>query len=272
MAHSKLVDTHTHSLFSSDSKMPFQAALEQAQQKGLAGIVFTEHYDFDVPAGISAFEFDPKEQQHALREICDQSPIASCLQVMAGIEVGMQPHSIEKINTLLESHSFDQIIASIHFVDGKDPYHGGYYVGLTPKQAYGRYLELIFECITQMTNFDILGHFDYIARYSPYPESITYRDYADIFDAIFRQMISNGQALELNTKTYYLKPDGHPQPDPAIYKRYLELGGEMLSLGSDAHKTEHIGIRFEEYADWAKSLGFRYSVYYRERKAIPLPL
>ncbi len=266
----KLVDTHTHSYFSADSKMDVVAALEQTRRNGLQGIVFTEHYDFDVPEGLPAFEFDPQEQQKTIRELADRH--ANGLTVLTGIEVGMQPESFDKIHGLLDQHDFDQIIASIHFVDQEDPYHGGYYVGKEARQAYGRYLETIYTCIQQMKSFDILGHFDYIARYAPYPDSVRYADFPDLFDAIFRHLVQHGQALELNTKTYYIKPDGSPIPDPNIFCRFRELGGEALSFGSDAHKLEHIGIRFPDYAALAKEFGFRYSVYYQNRKPIFLPL
>lgn len=266
----KLVDTHTHSLFSSDSKMDIDAALQYTREAGLHGIVFTEHYDFDVPEGIIAFEFDPAEQQAAVREIAER--YKTDITVLTGIEVGMQPASFDKIHGLLDQHTFDQIIASVHFVDQEDPYHGGYYIGKDAKRAYGRYLETIYNCIRQMKTFDILGHFDYIARYAPYPESMCYADFPDLFDAIFQLLIQHGRTLELNTKTYHIKPDGTPHPDPHIFRRFRELGGEALSFGSDAHKLEHIGIRFDEYAALAKEFGFRYSVYYQDRKPMFLPL
>lgn len=266
----QLFDTHTHSCFSADSRMELQAAINQAKARSLAGIVFTEHFDFDVPEGITAFEFDPEQQQQAIRSLCQHEDPQ--LTVLAGIEVGLQPGSVQKIKNLLEGHHFDQIIASVHFVDGKDPYHGEYYVGLSPKEAYGRYLEVIYECITLMPDFDILGHYDYIARYSPYPDSICYKDYADVLDSILRLLVERGQTLELNTKTYRIKPDGNPLPDPVIYRRFKELGGEALSFGSDAHKIGHIGFHFEEYHQWVKDLGFRYSIHYRDRKPVLLPL
>lgn len=263
-----LTDNHTHSLFSADSRMEIRQAIAEARRQGLGGLAFTDHFDFDVPEGVIAFEFDPAEQQEAIRDAAHGSGFRVC----RGIEIGLQPQSFAKIRELLSRHRFDQIIASVHFVEGKDPYHGNYYIGKDFREAYRIYLEDILRCIRGMDDFDILGHYDYIARYAPYPESVRYADFPDQFDAILRFLAENGKSLELNTKTYYLKPDGSPVPDPAVYRRFRELGGEAISLGSDAHKTEHIGHRFREFAALAREWGFRHTVSYRDRKPEYFPL
>mgnify|MGYP006318714809 FL=1 len=127
--------------------------------------------------------------------------------------------------------------------------------------------------MTWMKDFDIMGHYDYIARYAPYPEAtVRYRQFSDIFDEIFRYLISEGKALEINTKSYQENKGRITELDPDILKRYKELGGEIISLGSDSHDTERIGKDFTRYAGILRAAGFRWTAHYRNRKLVQLPL
>ena len=261
----KIFDNHSHSEFSPDGRMKMEDSVRTACEKGLSGICISDHYDMDIPGGSKAFSFDPESQQSKIDVIAKQ--YAGRIRVFKGIELGLQKCCIEKTLKFSSGYNFDTIIASIHFIDGIDPYYGEYYIGLDRKQAYGHYFETMYECITSFKDFDILGHFDYIARYSPYKEqSIKYKDFPDLFDEIFKYLIYNDKALEINTNTYRPRNDRTPELDTNILKRYRELGGDSISLGSDAHETERIGENLEKYACLALDAGIRYSCYFSERK------
>lgn len=263
-----LFDNHTHSLFSDDSKMSIEDAISTAIDKKLGGICFTDHYDFDVPNGVMMFTFDPEKQQKAISEAIGRG-LPADFKVLKGIEIGMQKHCLPQMNQLMERHSFDTVVASLHFIDGKDPYHGDYYIGYEYKKAYGHYLETIYECINSFTDFDILGHFDYIARYAPYPQAtIRYHEFSDIFDTIFKKLIYDGKTFEINTKTYQTFRGREPQLDIDLLHRFRELGGEFISFGSDAHGYERIGEHFERFIPMLHKAGIKYSVYYQGRKAV----
>jgi histidinol-phosphatase (PHP family) len=118
-----------------------------------------------------------------------------------------------------------------------------------------------------------MGHYDYIVRYAPYQQtSLRYRDFSDILDEMFTYLIHEGKALELNTKSYQDFKGRLINLDVDILKRYRELGGEIISLGSDSHDPSRVGHDFKRFAELIKSLGFRWSAHYEKRKLVQLPL
>lgn len=274
MGMERLLDNHSHSSFSTDSKMDLKEAVEVAIDRGLQGIVFTDHIDLGIPEGGPQFTFDIPSQQRAIdSQIEFFKNVAPDFKILKGVEIGVDIDSMSQIRNILDNHHFDTVIASQHLIEGFDPYYGGYYDAYDYKQAYGRYLEVFYRGITLMKDFDILGHYDYIVRYASYPQvSITYSDFGDIMDTIFRYLIENGKVFEINTKTYQLYRGRTPVLDIDLLKRFRELGGEAISFGSDAHNVGRIGEKF----DWCRTLaidcGLRYQVYYRERRPYFIPL
>lgn len=267
----RLTDNHTHTVFSTDGRMTMVRAIEKAREINLSGICFTEHYDFDAPENVTLFTFDPREHQEEIGRTVRSMNLGAGLEfeVLKGIEVGIQPKSMEAVKELLGRYCFDTVIASMHFIEDKDPYHGDYYLDYGYKEAYGRYLESILTCLKDFDGYDILGHFDYVARYSPYKEhTITMAEFGEILDPILTLLAHNGKTFEINTKTYQPFAHGTPSLDTAILKRYKELGGDAVSLGSDAHTENHIGENFEYYSDIMKRCGFRYGVFYRQRNPV----
>lgn len=272
-----LIDAHNHCQFSFDGKnTSVELSSKAAFQKGLGGIVFTDHCDIFVPQECIGHEnsapqdFDIKGQQSEIDRVRMLFPE---LRILKGIEIGMYHSTRSDVRNILEHHDFDQVIASIHYLRDSDPYYGGFFEGKDWRQAYGTYLETICEEAFALGDFDIIGHYDYVARYAPYPQDgIVYRDFSDIFDTLFRYLIENGKGLELNTKTC---EGGHGRKtslDHDILIRYRELGGEIISLGSDSHNPANVGDRFGEYAALLKSLGFRWSSHYEKRQLVQLPL
>lgn len=268
-----LFDNHSHSRFSPDGKMTIDEALSTAVENGLGGIAVTDHFDFDAPKGVMLFQFDPDRQQKAISESLKNKRVPDGFKLLRGVEIGVQPQSIDKIKKLISGYSFDTVIASLHFIDGTDPYHGAYYGPYDYKRGYGHYLETFYECISMFEDFDILGHFDYIARYAPYKETdILYSDFSDIIDAILKKLAGEGKTFEINTKTYHLFGNREPHLDMAILKRWKELGGEFVSLGSDAHETKRIGENFSKFTPMLLEAGIRYTVYFEDRKAHPVSI
>lgn len=272
-----MTDAHNHCEFSFDGKRTTASrSAQSAFGKGLDGIVFTDHYDIyipDVPGEDvpRPQDFDILAQQTEIERVNNLFP--DSFKVLKGIEIGMNPHSIEDARDLIRSHSFDQVIASVHYLDDSDPYYGAFFEGKGWKQAYGMYLEAIYEGITHLEDFDIVGHYDYVARYAPYPQDcIRYADFSDIFDSLMRYLRDNGKALEINTKSCSGSKGRATELDLNILKRYRELGGEAISLGSDSHTPESVADRFDVYADMLRSIGFRWTSHYEKRQLVQLPL
>ena len=244
-------------------------------------MAFTDHCDFFVPAMKAEFEdlvpetFDVKAQQAEIDRVQRmlESEEHRQFRILKGIELGMHEDCHGQIRGILSEHSFDQIIASVHYLDGTDPFYGGYYEDKEWKEAYGHYLEIIWKEMTWLKDFDIMGHFDYVVRYAPYEKTcLLYKDFSDILDEMFRFLIQEGKALEINTKSYRNYKGRDITLDRNILDRYKELGGEIISLGSDSHRPEQPGTSFKEYALLLKSLGFRWTAHYESRKLVQLPL
>lgn len=275
----RLFDNHNHSQFSFDGgKTTVEKSAAAAEASGLSGICFTDHCDFYVPPMKAAFEhlvpetFDTDAQQKEIDRVNAEhgwSGTEKGFHIYKGVEIGLQKKCREQIREYLSCHSFDQVIASVHYLDDTDPFYGGYYEGKEWKEAYGHYLETLYEEMKWLEDFDIMGHFDYVARYAPYPQaSILYKDFSDIFDEMLRYLAQNGKALEINTKTYKDYNGRTPVLDKNILLRFKELGGEALSLGSDSHDPMRPGEHFREFAEFAASLGFRRLAHFERRNLV----
>lgn len=274
----ELFDNHNHSKFSFDgNRTSIEASARAALSAGLKGICFSDHCDHYVPPMKADFEelkpehFDVGEQQAEIARV--QRLLGDDIKILKGIEIGMYKDCHEQIRKVLSDNSFDQVLASVHYIEQTDPYYGGYYEGKDWKEAYGTYLETICREMKWLGDFDIMGHYDYIVRYAPYPvTSIRYRDFGDILDEMFRYLINEGKALEINTKSY----EGHRgrvvELDRDVLLRYREMGGEIISLGSDSHEPSRVGAGLPHHAALLKSLGFRWTAHYESRKLIQLPL
>ena len=164
------------------------------------------------------------------------------------------------------------VIGSSHVVHGIDPYYPKYYEGRSEKPAYREYFESILENLNTYSDFDVYGHLDYVVRYGPDRNRFyTYEAYADIIDEILRKLISMGKGIEVNTAGFKYGL-GHPNPTEAVLLRYHELGGEILTLGADAHAPEHVAYAFDRLPQILRHAGFRYFTVFTGRKPDFLPL
>lgn len=246
-------DTHMHCNFSGDSTADPEDMIRSAIDKGLTGICFTDHIDWDYP-GPTPFSFDPEEYFHTLLPLKEK--YKKQISVHIGVELGLQPHLKEKYTAFLAAHDFDQVIASSHVVHGFDPYYPEYYEGKTEEEAYREYFESVLENLSVFHDFDVYGHLDYVVRYGPDKNKyFSYEKYKDVIDEILRKIIALGKGIELNMSGYKYGL-GHPNPTEKILSRYRELGGKILTLGSDAHVPEHVAFDYDRIPGLLKDAGF----------------
>ncbi len=266
----KFIDTHTHSQFSPDSKTTVLELLGRARETGAAGIALTDHLDLDAPRNPGLFEFSIAAQQQAIAQAEREVFPGGERKVLRGIEIGLQPgESLQHSKDYISGHEFDQIIASIHFVDGEDPYYGNYYEGKDFRRAYSRVLELVYLTAKQFGDYDVIGHFDYVARYAPYDvKDIRYADFPDEMDAILKMLAQDGKALEINTKTYAMHGSHLQVLDEMILHRFKELGGEFITLGSDSHESERLCDKFPRFFQVCQRCGFPRLTYFERRKPV----
>lgn len=259
-------DFHMHTSFSTDSDTEPEKMVEKAIALGLEKICFTDHQDLDFPGGEHLFVFDTEayfEKMCQLRERY-QNEIA----IRIGVEIGLQPHLGETYKRYVSSYPFDFVIGSVHVVDRMDPYDKMFFEGKTDSEAYRQAFEETLEDIRAVEDFDVLGHIDYIVRYGKEKERhYSYLKFSDVIDEILKYLIAHGKGIELNTAGFkYGLGFCHPHPD--ILKRYRELGGEIITIGADGHKPEHIAYDFEKVGFLLKESGFKYYTEFKERKPV----
>lgn len=261
-----MFDCHMHTKFSSDSIMDAFDACETALQQGLDGIAFTDHLDFDYPGADESANINYDQYFSEISAV--KANYKGRLNVLRAIEVGIQPHVIDELLKIIKNYPFDYVLASVHVIDRVDPYARVYYKDKSKLDAYERYLKEIYFMITHFETFDMVGHFEYIIRYAHYADrSIRYADHSDVFDSILKELIRQGRGFEVNTGTYR-DPAATAEYDFDVLKRYRQLGGELICIGSDAHRIDHIGLRFDYFAQMIRDAGFKYTVHYEDRKPV----
>lgn len=265
-------DFHMHSRFSTDGKSEMRDMIDSAVSKGLENICFTEHMDYDNPydEGPGAFEVDTDSYFKKYKEL---SSAEKRINVFFGVELGLQPHIVEHYKQYVKEYPFDFIIGSSHVVKGKDPGSGGYYeLFESEEKAHRAYFEEELKCAELFDVYDIYGHLDYALRYGPTADkSFSYRKYSDILDEILKTVINKGKGIEINSAGFRKGMTG-PNPAESILKRYRELGGEIITVGSDAHSTVEIAADFDRAINVLINCGFKYYTLFRKRIPEQIPL
>lgn len=262
-----LADCHLHSEFSSDSDTLVEAMLEQASKHHMKYFYLTDHHDIGFPpeaAGGLDFQLDTPAYLRRLQEMKDT--YAGQLEVRCGVELGLMQHIVNELNAYTKQFSFDFIIGSSHLVRGMDPYYPQYFEGRSETDAYREYFESIYENIKVFKDYDVYGHLDYVVRYGPTQnKNWNFADYKDLFEVILKTIIQDGKGIEINTAGLY-KGLGYPHPHRDILNMYHEFGGEIITIGSDAHVPEYFAYGFDAVEQLLTSCGFRYYCLFKDRK------
>lgn len=264
-------DFHVHTAYSTDGTSTMQEMIEGAIQKGLRSICFTDHYDydhhyekpedflFDYVSAFSTFQFFKEKYQ-------------ADITLLFGAELGLLPHLGNYYASFAKSLPFDYLIGSSHVVNDLDPYYDTFWSGRSVLESMHTYLQEECTCAKEVRDFDCYGHLDYAFRYHKQCASIfSYQEFSDELDVLLKELIESGRGIELNTGGYSYSPN-EPNPHRSILKRYNDLGGEIITLGSDAHHTSQLGREFQKATDLLTTCGFTYYTIFKERKPSFLPL
>lgn len=253
-------DQHTHTSFSTDSEEDMEAAVLSMMEKGIKTVCFTEHMDMDYPGG--EFLLDTAAYRERLTSLKEK--YSGRIELLFGVELGLMDYLAPRLREYVSGWDFDFVIGSSHLVDGIDPYEPEYFSKLGDYNGILRYFESILANIRAFDDFDVYGHLDYVVRYS---SAKCYRpaDYAELLDEILKTLISMGKGIELNTAglKYGL---GWAHPHPELLRRYRQLGGELITIGSDGHKAEHYAWEFDRAGEILSQAGFEYYTVFRKRK------
>ena len=272
-----IADFHLHTDHSGDSTASMETQIRSGLARGLSYMCFTDHYDPEFPSenipdvAAGTFELDYNSYRDEFLIMKDR--YRELIGLRFGIEIGLQPHLGDYLRSFFSSHAdFDFIIGSNHLCAGMDPYYPAFLESMTEEEALSLYLEDTLKNIRAFPDIDACGHLDYVARYLPHRDAFyTYDRFADLIDAILRELTYRGIALEVNTAPL-MKGLRYFNPLPEILRRYREMGGELITIGSDAHVPEKVAGCFEQTSEILLSLGFTHYAVYKERKPLMLPL
>ena len=189
------------------------------------------------------------------------------LTIRRGVEYGLYEDNQDRMHRELKQRNYDFVLGSVHFVDDIDVYFAEYWQGKTIRQAQQRYFETMLADVRANDEFDVLSHMTYLHKGagSPVRTPMVYEDFREIIDEIFRVLISKGKGLELNTSG--LDRCGGFLPTPDYFRRFRELGGEIVTIGSDAHRANRVGQYSFEACDVLKEI-FGYVCTFEDRKPI----
>jgi len=233
-----------------------------AQSKGIREIAITDHYDPDYPDPNFPFIINFEKYHKAITEA--QKIFKGKIKVLRGVEIGIQHgNTLQKCKTAAKAYDYDFILGSFHSTLGQDLY-SAYFDHRSVEEGTETYYAYMYDCLRQFNDYDVIGHFNVIDRYASYVAD--YRPYMDIIEAILKLIITNGKGIEINTSSFRYNMGGVTTPSEAIFKLYQSLGGEIVTIGSDAHYAKHLGYMYDWAVEFMKHNRFRYLTTFEGRK------
>ncbi len=262
-------DVHIHSEYSHDSVCPVSEIYQAALEKGMDVVCITDHCDL-YPAHQTREIVDYRTQ--VFRGIAETIKDYTDVQILIGVELGGGFIRPELAQQVIDSQPYDVIIGSVHGImfRGQRTSTSKLDFGSVDEATMLEYLDGYMDAsiyIAEKLDVDVLAHLTYIFRYinGKYKRNVDWRIQEEKIRRIFRALIQREIALEINTSCVGSAYDEW-LPAKEIVDLYIEMGGRMFTLGSDAHKSEKIGNGFEEVKAYLRQKGIDTLVYYKQRK------
>lgn len=275
MSYKNLLDMHVHSDNSHDAHHSVTLVCEKAVAKGLRAIAVTDHCNI--------IDYYKDKQNIICRQAAFEVKKAADvfngqLIVSSGIELGSPARDDDAVKDVLKN-KFDFVVASVHRIKGKKKSFRHYDYNRetnAPELLIPRYLDEILETV-QWNGFDSLAHLTYPLRYFPAEKlaNFDFWQYRDRIELILKLLAQNGKALEVNTKHGSYEMNGKTYdfyPDFEIVKLFRELGGEYITVGSDAHSAHDVGNRIADAYDMVLQAGFKYVTLYQHRAPLSVKI
>lgn len=257
-----MFDFHIHSHISFDSHGDPAAMVAAAEKAGLREICFTDHLDYDPLAAEQTLVFDTDAYNHAYDQLR-----SSTVHIRRGMEFGMLPDNQQTLRADLQRRPFDFVIGSVHFVDGLDPYFPPFWEGRSVQEAIQTSLEQTLACVKAHDDFDVLGHLTYLSKTQSNPRKapIPMEQYGQLVDEIFKTLIEKEKGIEINTSG--MDVCGVYLPDREYLLRFRELGGKIVTVGSDAHGPARVGQYCHEAVKMVREI-FGYACTFQDRHPV----
>lgn len=257
-----MFDFHMHTMVSYDSHEKPEAMLAAAEQAGLQEICFTDHIDYDPLDPDRYLRFETEEYNKAYDHLQSDT-----VKIRRGFEFGMLADNADILKQDIRRRPFDFVIGSAHFADDLDPYFDPFWEGKTMDQAELCYLEQVLSCVQTHDDFDVLGHLTFISKAwaNPTKRPVLYDTYRQIVDEILKTLVRKDKGLEFNTSGK--DPCGVFLPSVDYLHRFKELGGRIVTVGSDAHNAQRVGQYCREACEIVTEI-FGYVCTFEERRPI----
>ena len=257
-----MFDFHIHSKLSYDASSEPMDIVHMAEKTGLKEICFTDHVDDDPRGIVTDWRYTAQEHRAVYKDVRSDR-----VKVHFGIELGMLSDNRATFETYLAQREYDFVIGSIHYSDNLDVYLAPYWEGKTVFEAERKYLEDTLCCVKVHDDFDVLGHLTYLskARAHPTHRLIPLEQHWDLVEEILKTLVAKGKGMEINTSG--VDRCGDFLPGEEYLRLFQSLGGEIVTVGSDAHTVDRVG----QYADRACALLkdiFGYVCTFENRKPI----
>ncbi|MGM9601393.1 MAG: histidinol-phosphatase HisJ family protein [Faecousia sp.] len=258
-----MYDFHMHSTVSFDGHGTPEEMVKAALEAGLQEICFTDHADYELYQEEQSTVFDLDTYSAAYDNLS-----APGLKIRRGMEFGLKEYNRDQLKLDASARHYDFILGSIHHVDEVDIYYADpWWQGKTVADAERRYLEQTLRCVQHHDGFDVLAHLTYLSKVAGHPthKPIRYDDHRELLDEILRTLAGKGKGLELNTSG--MDRCGEFLPGLDYFRRFRELGGEIVTIGSDAHGPERVGQYTREAAQALQDI-FGYVCTFENRQPI----
>lgn len=269
MEYKKIIDTHTHTDNSFDGHHSTMYMCEHAEFIGLRAITFTDHVEIDF---FERDDFRRVSVQSYFEIAKARSAFRGKLLVCEGIELGQPMYDVKTADRVVNALHYDQVIGSVHNLRGMPDFsYLDYKIEDIDRLLLEYFKEL--QLMVDWGNFDTLGHLTYPLRYicGEHEMKVDLSEYAGQIDAILSGLAEKGKALEINTSGLRQKL-GVTMPGEEVVKRFKELGGEYITIGSDAHYAQDIGAGVPEGMAMAERCGFKNITLFQKREPIQIPI
>ncbi len=257
-----LADSHTHTSFSFDSQTPAEKMVQRAAELGIKHYTITDHLEINMEETHDSAQKGAKIFPEIKEKYKDK------INLHFGIELGQALHDKELSEKILSDYDFDFVIGSLHNLKGEEDFYFLDYTRLDCDELLRRYFSELLE-LARWDGFDVLGHITYPLRYicGKYGIEIDMKKYSDAVDEVFKTVINNGKGIEINSSGLFTEIK-KTSPDLPLVKRYRELGGKIITVGSDAHTQDRVGAGIRDAIETARAAGFNEICYYEKRKPI----
>lgn len=264
-----MYDYHMHSGFSSDTDVAMSAMIESGIRKGFKQITFTDHIDYEYNSPEISFDFDTDTYAAEIDKF--RKHYGHQIDINLGLEIGIQPHILDQCKNLVKRVKPDFIIASLHNIHKKDLYLGDYYIGMTAEEALKASFDELRGMLDHFSDFCVIGHLDIVKRYNQAVLELPKSCFVEYATPVLKKIIEMGKGIEVNTSGLR-QGLGETLPSYELLAHYRALGGEILTIGSDAHQPGDIGHSFKEVLETLQEMGFENVYTYKQMKLTPLSI